>query len=318
MSRRNTMRLLGTTIGIGTGSSFLLTGNAQAATSAVTLKKQNRNSDLRGEPEYCAVDSATLEEIGAEVGEQIRAGATTDGAKYESALYTVIGDGTSRDTIGMGKAGFDRLDLKKDSPGFGRSHAPSPDYETRAEAEHNDEYVEILVDNSQQSKLVACAVHGGWIEYRTDEQAEYVAETLDVTEWSCAGYNSGGGAYDRWHITSTDISRHSFPRLDSIADRQFTHAVSFHGFSEDGIRIGGRAPDSLKQDVRDEIDDATGGRYDVSLASDGDYDGDSSENFVNWLTADGSGVQVEQEWDARTDDWDTIAEAVSRVYADRI
>lgn len=312
------MKRLGTAICIGTSSSALLTSNAKAATSAVTLKKQNRNSNLREGPEYCAVDSATLREICADVGDQIRAGAAVDDAKYESALYTVVDDGTSRDTIAMGKAGLDRLGLKKDSPGFGRSYAPSHDYETRAEADRNDEYVEILVDDGQQSELVACAVHGGWIEYRTDKQAEYVAEALDVTEWSCVGYNSGGGAYERWHITSTDISRHSFPGLDSIAERQFTHAVSFHGFSEDGIRIGGGAPDSLKRDVRDEINDATGGRYDVSLAPDGDYDGDSPDNFVNWLTADGRGVQIEQGWDARTDDWETIAAAVSRVYADHI
>jgi phage replication-related protein YjqB (UPF0714/DUF867 family) len=283
------------------------------------LEKNNQNSDLRGEDEYVLASSGLLDELDVSVGEQIRAGSSTDSAEYESALYTVVGESSSRETVGMSKSALDRLGLKKDTTGFARGYAPPhPEYETRDEADTNDEYVEVLVDDGQQSELVACAAHGGWIEYRTDKQSKYVAETLDVTEWSCVGYNSGGGAYDRWHITSTDINPNSFPELRSISDRQFTHAVSFHGFSDDGIAIGGGAADALKEDVRDAIDAATDGRYEVYLTSDSDYDGDSAENFVNWITADDNGIQIEQGWDARVDDWENIADAVAGVYSDMI
>lgn len=286
--------------------------------TSVTIERNNRSADLRKEPEYCLVSPDLLDEMGVEVGEQIRVGPTVDGAEYESALYTILGETSSRETVAVSKAGLDRLGLKKGTPGFARAYAPHPGYGTRAEAEAEDEYAEILADDGEQSDLVACAAHGGWIEYRTDEQSAHVADALDATEWSCVGYNSGGGAYDRWHITSTDVSRGSFSGLDSIAERQFTHAVSFHGFSEEGIAIGGGAPDSLKTEVRDAIEAATDGRYDVYLATDGEYDGSSPANFVNWLTADDNGIQIEQGWDARTDDWETIATAVSRVYAGRL
>jgi hypothetical protein len=60
----------------------------------------------------------------------------------------------------------------------------------------------------------------------------------------------------------------------------------------------------------------TKGRYDVYLADDGSYAGNSPENFVNWLVDGSDGVQIEQSWDARIDDWDTIAAAVVEVYSD--
>lgn len=217
----------------------------------------------------------------------------------------------------MSKDGLKRSGIKKGSAGAISPYAPHPDYSTRSAAQDHDEFVEILRDDGEQSTLVACAPHGGWIEYRTDKQAARVAETLGVTEWTCVGYNSGGGAFDRWHITSTDIDRCSFPNLDSIGDRGFDHAVSFHGFSQSGIAIGGGASESYKIAIRDGIDAATNGVYDVYLAEeDGSYDGSSAENFVNWLTADGNGLQIEQSWDVRVDDWDTIADAVASVYAD--
>lgn len=216
----------------------------------------------------------------------------------------------------MGSDALERLDLTHRDDGIARRYAPHPTYETRAAAKANDEYVEILRDDGRRSDLVLCAAHGGWIERKTDQQAAYVADALEATEWSCVGYNSDCGAYDRWHVTSTDIDRRSFPGLGRIADRGFAHAVSFHGFSNDGIAVGGGASESLKRRVRDAIDDATGGRYDVSTVTGGEYAGDSPENFVNWLTADRNGVQLEQGWDVRVDDWQPVAEAVIEVYRD--
>lgn len=318
LKRRRALQVLGTIFGIGASIPLITEPSRATIMDSVTIEQTNRNSALRDEDEYCTISEELLERMSAEIGDQIRIGPDEEKFKYPSGLYTIIGAGEGSQTIGMSKSGIDRLKLKNNTSGFIREYAPHPDYESRETASANDEYVEILEDDGTQSVLVVCAPHGGWIEYPTDKQSQSVADTLDVTEWSCAGYNSGGGAYDRWHITSTDIDRRTFPKLDRIADRGFTHAVSFHGFSKDGIAIGGGADESLKTDIRNEIDEATGGEYDVYVATDGDYDGDSPENFVNWLTEDNNGVQIEQGWDARTDDWDTIAQAVSRVYAERI
>lgn len=72
---------------------------------------------------------------------------------------------------------------------------------------------------------------------------ERVATALNGAEWSCEGYNSGGGAFDRW---PTAIHPQSFPGLSTIVDRGFDHAVSFHGFTRDGIAIGGGALESFR------------------------------------------------------------------------
>src|SRR5688572_16911036 len=63
--------------------------------------------------------------------------------------------------------------------------------------------------------------------------------------WACKGSRAGGGAAERWHITSADISEHSFPLLGTILAppaAAFTHAVSFHGFRPGGPGEGGIPP----------------------------------------------------------------------------
>src|SRR5215213_4455423 len=43
--------------------------------------------------------------------------------------------------------------------------------------------------------------------------------------YGCAkGFKKGGGAFARWHITSTDISEESFPKLKTIIGRHFKYA----------------------------------------------------------------------------------------------
>lgn len=163
------------------------------------------------------------------------------------------------------------------------------------------------------------------IERYTDDQAERVVSQLSGTgktasSWRCKGWKSGGGAYDRWHITSTDIHRTSFPRLDSIADRGFAHAVSFHGIggNDKKVLIGGRAPDSLKNEIRTAIRKRAKG-LDVQVVTSGPYAATSERNFVNWLTAGGSnGVQIEQSSDVRANHWAAVADAVASVYGSKL
>ena len=71
--------------------------------------------------------------------------------------------------------------------------------------------------------------HGGQIEPYTDRQAERVAERLldkGMSSWRCKGWKQGGGAHERWHITSTDIHPASFPKLDRVIPRDFGYAAS--------------------------------------------------------------------------------------------
>jgi len=272
---------------------------------------------LQGEDEHCKVSEGVLQSLGVSVGEQIRIGCD-DCGDYPSGLYTVVGGISDSATIELSDAGAGRLGFSEDDEVWVDSRVPHPKYQTVSEAREHSEFVEVM-DDSGGSDLVACAPHGGYIEHPTHELSRYVSDALDATEWTCAGYNSGGGAFDRWHITSTDISRDSFPGLDRIADRGFTHAVSFHGFTGDGIKVSGLADKADREAMREAIADRVGERYEVTVANPaGPYGGASAGNFVNWLTENDTGIQLEIEWDARQDDWESIARAVVDFYEPRL
>lgn len=277
---------------------------------------------LMGYPERCSMDPDKMSTLGIAVGEQVRITHDENGRK---GIATVIQsrEESPETKVRMCKDGRRRWD--DDGDKFDcelNSMVPHSSY-TEAQAEANSDFIERLTETStSHTKLVACAPHGGAMESYTDEQAERVQSQLDsaskdCSAWRCKGWRSGGGAFKAWHITSTAISRDSFPKLDQIGSRGFDYAVSFHGFS--GTRtvyVGGRAPSALKNDIADAIGAVLPGNYTVSVVTSGPYAGQSEDNFVNWLTSSGDdGVQIEQTYDARSNYWQDIADAVADVFA---
>jgi phage replication-related protein YjqB (UPF0714/DUF867 family) len=192
---------------------------------------------------------------------------------------------------------------------------------TDEEAEAASEFAERLIDDGENNTLVVIAPHGGGIERGSDRQAEAVTAALGCSSWICKGYKVGGGAYGRWHITSTKVSPRSFPGLKVIADRGFEYAVAFHGMAAAGVLIGGAGPDELKEMLRSAIlDELSDPDIDVVIAQQGDANsGMSSKNVVNWLTADGfGGIQLEQSSKVRNDHWQEVVDAVINVYSQLI
>jgi phage replication-related protein YjqB (UPF0714/DUF867 family) len=189
------------------------------------------------------------------------------------------------------------------------------------------EFIEQLNDNGHHRGLIAIAPHGGDIEEYTDEQAEHVGKQLSskcVSVWVCKGFKEHGGAFDRWHITSTDISDKSFPKLKTVFGRQFEYVVAFHGWGRDSICIGGRMPadppDPLKQKIKEAIEDAVCGSG-IYVATEGDgcppnFNGNNEENIVNRLGT--IGVQIEQSEEARKCYGIQIADAVANVISPKI
>jgi len=273
--------------------------------------------DLIDRREHCSADPEKLAMVGRTVGQQVRI--KRDSSEY--ALYTVSEPRQeSPDTIvRMGAAGRQRLGTSEEFAGTLDSRVPHPTF-TDAEAEANSEFVERLKDNGAHRGLIAIAPHGGDIEPYTDEQVERVASRLAarrVSSWRCKGWRQGGGAFERWHITSTDVHKASFPLLNKVISRGFRYAVAFHGFSEQEILIGGTASDSLKQEIRNAIASAVAGSgIVVRIAQPTEnFGGDSPSNVVNRLTARGaSGVQIEQSFPARETYGQVIADAVASVY----
>jgi len=265
-------------------------------------------SDRVADDEQCFLPRSTLNAVGVELGAQIRL--ICDGSP---AVFTTA---VSDDKFGyLSAGGQDRLGAKGGSfktDVSGMVVNPTLDEETAA-AEGG--FFEHLVDTGS-TDLVALAPHGGYIEWGTDKQVARVSEQLGSSGWYSSGWWPGGGAYSRWHITSTDIDPSSFPELATITDRGFDHAVSFHGWSESHIAIGGAAPTTLREDVRDAIADVADCA--VRLSATESLDGDSPENIVNWITESGTdGVQIEQPWSVRDNYPLVVADAVADVFANR-
>ena len=293
-----------------------------ASYAAAVRKASDSQQDLKAHREHCAVDPARLATIGCVLGDQVRIRRSSD----EYGLYTVSAVlPESPDTVvRVGLTGRRRLGTDGEFDAVVDSQVPNPTM-SAADAKAADELVEQLNDDGRQRQLIVIAPHGGDIELRTDDQAERVGSRLAakaVSFWRCMGWKDGGGAFARWHITSTDISPASFPRLDSVFARGFAYAVAFHGFDEPGIDtdilIGGAAPDALRQELKAAIEGATAGtgiRVRVAGPDDG-VGGDDPRNIVNRLTTGGAnGIQIEQSPLARSgDNWAAVADAVAAVY----
>jgi phage replication-related protein YjqB (UPF0714/DUF867 family) len=287
-----------------------------ASFRAAITRALDSQEDLKKHAEHCSADPARLATIGRAHRQQVRIYRTPQ----DFALYTVseVRTEVPDEVVRMGRSGRLRLDTEAEFPGVVDSRVPrSRLSDRRAKAE--GELVERLHDDGQQSQLITIAPHGGDIEPHTDAQAERVATHLaakSVSSWRCKGWKPGGGAFDRWHITSVDLNEACFPRLGRVVSRGFSHAVAFHGFEGDEVLIGGRVDPAFKELVREAVDTAIGSAIRVRVATDKDhFGGDDPCNIVNRLTAGGEGgLQIEQSLKAREEHWCEIADAVAGVY----
>jgi phage replication-related protein YjqB (UPF0714/DUF867 family) len=276
--------------------------------------------------EHCLVNRDQLNKIGGNLRRQIRIERpTANGTTL--ALYTVIDvHDQEPDTVFVGYKNpedlRDRLELSRTDAFTGRVNTKVAAVDlSYAEAESNSEFIEDVNDDGYNREVVVIAPHGGHIEKYTDKQAERVGKQLSskyVSEWICRGFKQGGGAFDRWHITSTDINEDSFPKLKTIIGRQFEYSVAFHGWDHDSICIGGLMPPDMKLQFKTAIMNAVSGSDivvtkddDVEGTCTGNFNGSHPKNIVNRLSA--KGLHIEQSSKARTRFGIQIADAVAGV-----
>lgn len=288
-------------------------GEATGLQRSVPIERARPDqSALRADGECCAMTPPLLTALGITPGEQVRIRRSAE----EYAAYTVLEAAGQSPVVYVGEPGRRRLGTPDTFEGTVTRPVPRSELSDER-ASRRSEFVERLEDPGGDD-LVVLAPHGGWIEPHTDDQADRVADRLaGATAWRAKGWRDGGGAYDRWHVTSTAIHPRSFPALGRIVDRGFTHAVGFHGFSEAGIVVGGGAPAGLRGSVRDALEARLPASVPVRLATDATaaYGGDDPDNLTNWLTADGrGGIQIEQSRAVRDDHRDAVADAVVAVF----
>ena len=284
--------------------------------SALVRKALQSQPTLDKQSEHCSADFRKLASIGARVGQQVR-------VKRSNSVFALYTGSEGRDEspdeiVRMAAVARARLRAGEQFDAVVDTQAVRSDLSDE-QAEQASEFVERLDDDDASSRLVVIAPHGGSIEPHTAEQTERVHRQLEpkrVSSWRCKGFKLGGGAAERWHITSSDIDERSFPLLRRIADRLYTHAVAFHGFDEAELLIGGAAPVTFKQDLKSAIDQAlTGSGISVRIAQPGDgFNGDDPRNIVNRLCP-AHGIQIEQSLRARRDFGQTIADAVASFYS---
>jgi phage replication-related protein YjqB (UPF0714/DUF867 family) len=294
---------------------------AAPAFGASVKKAFSSQSTLLGQGEHCSLDPDRLVSLALMPGSQIRVRRNP----RQLALYTISETRLEMvdTTVRMALPARQRLGTTEEFDAMIDTQVPHPTF-SDDDARAHSEFVERLNDNGCQQQLVVLAPHGGMIEPHTAQQAERVASLLGgdhASVWRCKGYAAEGGAFERWHITSTDIHEASFPLLKTIRSRGFAHAVAFHGFSEADVLIGGAASRTLKEEIGAALEVAlVGSHIRVRIAERSEnYDGDSAKNIVNRLTVGGAnGVQIEQPLEARQGFWQAIADAVALVYRKKL
>jgi phage replication-related protein YjqB (UPF0714/DUF867 family) len=312
---------------------------AFAASFNAKVTATDRPSEVR-DREHCSLGSDQLAAIGRDVGQQVRI--VRDRDNY--AIYTVKKqESQDGNIVRLTPKGLKKLGVRTGPiEAIVESKVPDESCLNNApcisdtQAKRMNEFIERLDDDGTNTSLVIIAPHGGAIEVHSDTVAEKTRRHLSslgktVSYWRCKGWKEGGGAYERWHITSTDINEASFPLLNTILKRPFKYAISFHGFDKSeraaskqyvDIWIGGLANRSLKDELRDLIKSATGLTVKVSgeLGEDDPFSATSESNIVNRLVKNSNGIQIEMAEKVRSNSThrDKIAEAVKIFYETKI
>jgi phage replication-related protein YjqB (UPF0714/DUF867 family) len=283
--------------------------------------------------EHCAIDPESLHVLNSAVGRQVL---VTRSAK-RLALYTIA---ARIDVAGpaarVGTAGLARVENLTGEP-------PAPNLKAALETEFLGATAPVRLTEELLGRaatgLAIMAPHGGRIEPRTDDQARAVYELLakqrkPARAWIAQGFNPAG-AHRCWHITASEISERSFPRLGTLFGRgrsrgPFAHAVAFHGQNDsDAIVVGGGlaqdAPHTaLKTKLSDQLRDALRAVTErppaVVVCRSGPLAGIERANIVNRVTVRGNGIQLEQPAAVRADDEQraAVVRAVAAFYAELI
>lgn len=269
--------------------------------------------------ESCTMDDELRGALGLSVGDQFLLTVQSNSDAYGLVtIHSDYEDGSDNDDIRLRLSGRQRFNQSDSFAAWAEAWTPVHG-QTDSWLNTNDELGEFLEEtSSSQTDFLVLAPHGGAVEGYTDELAQELYDELtvsyskDASAWYCIGYQSELGAFDAWHITSTDLSENSFPYLDDVSGRTYDYAVSIHGYSGGDVLVGGGCSTAHKEDVKDALD-AISWSYTVTVVGAGDaYGGTDPANIVNRYSS--CGVQLELPFSARQSYWQDIAGALADLY----
>lgn len=269
--------------------------------------------------ERCTIDPNLRTSEGLAVGEQFLLTVASSTSKYGLVtIHSDYEDGTDNDDVRMELDGRQRFD---ESDSFDAYLDPWAAFQGKTDSwlNDNDQMGEFKSESSSsQTDLIIMAPHGGMIENYTDDLAVRFFNGLvttnnkDASLWYCIGHQDAIGAYDAWHITSTDINEANFGYLNDLSARTYSYAVSIHGYGGTDVLVGGGASESLKNAIKSALDGISWNET-VTVVGEGDsYSGTDPDNIVNRYSS--SGIQLEIPYAVRRDHWEDIADVLTDYY----
>lgn len=249
--------------------------------------------------ERCSVSEQWLTSMPLAVGDNIRLRSEETGIDAAYIIHRTHTDDGASQVVRMSAGARDKLYPDTTTP----STCPCtfvpmvPNIESRSQSEaqsRQEMWEESQIHPSHE--FFVAAPHTGDLEKPTGDQARECHKHLPNSSlWCCHAYDNHTYPIDfnRWHITSAALSPNSFPALSRAYASTYRAAVSWHGFGNDEVLIGGLAPMEVREKVAASLDAL--GAVPARAASDEPYDGDNPDNFVNKITRSGiDGIQIEQ------------------------
>lgn len=300
--RRFLLAAAGVPVGLGAvigavDATFLSNGTVLSP-EQVAVREQQVGAGLS--PQELTIDPTVANALDVQAGDQVRI--TTD-KKGVTALYTIadLVHEAERDVVRASPRGRTRLSraARSDHP---LQTCPDPgivELPSSIDATIDDTVVDnaLSVDEAKrQGELVekfehgngplAIAPHGGNIQPRTAFQASVLSRFCDWSSYRVYGF-SESSAFVQWYVPSQQYSVHSFPTLETIADHTYDHVISFSGICPPRIVVGGTAPRSIREHVRDTINQVLPTCATTAEVGTQTYDVTDERTLVNRLSTNG-------------------------------
>jgi len=287
------------------------------------IYKARSDQDMLGKKRSCSVSKELAERANIEPIQHIRIDAD------DRSMYCLVKETHEKSEypLRMPAATRTRFDFDHRQDVRLSKIVPMDNY---MEARRTGGFAETVWDDGQQDTFLLMSLHGGDIEFGTDDvpircYKKLQSEGLPSSAWMCHGFNNSfrSDAFKNWHISKPCRSIDSYPGLTQIADRRYDYAVSLHVQGKDDDReeyyigVGGQIADDVRIAVAERLRDRTGKTVETDLDK-MKWSGTHDLNAVNYLSKDGGGLQLELTPGTAYRYRKTVAEVIYNVLSDQI